>query len=309
MIIIKMSNLPQKQSEIQKVALAIYNPKGTTAIEIRRQMVNVPEVARALTEVEKYVFKASTKKMIGEMEDSALIESTKQMFRFIAMDVGYKIPDAEDWQYINTRLFALLKKYYSTLTLADVKLAFELVATGDLDEHFEKKEDKNHYQQFNADYFGKVLNAYKAKRTSVISKAYKAIPPPEKKASQDQINHNHNKIVDRCKSLFLKYKYLGVWEMDGLEHMFVYDWLLKSGLADPVKGTIEDREHAYRLYMKRVSDGFYNKYNAVQVRKEGLESSALDFTTFEIARIKEIRRAFDEMIKEGVYVNQYLDYK
>lgn len=308
-MIIKMSNLPEKTSEIQKVALAVYNPKGTTAIEIRRQMVNVPEVARTLSEVERYVFAASTKKLIGEMDDDALVEATKKMFRFIAMDVGFKIPDTDDWTYICTRLFVFLKKYYSTLTLADVKLAFELVSTGDLDEHFEKKEDKNHYQQFNTDYFAKILNAYKSKRTGVISKAYKAIPAPEKKVSTDEIVKNHNRIVDRCKTIFLKYKYLGLWEMDGLEHMFVYDWLLRSGLADQVKGSLEDREHAYRLYMKRVSDGFYNKYRAVQVRKEGIESSALDFTAFEIARIKEIRRAFDEMIKEGVYVNQYLDYK
>lgn len=74
----------------------------------------------------------------------------------------------------------ILKRYYSDMTLADIKMAFELATTGELDEYLPKDKqgnpDKNHYQQFNADYFAKILKAYKQKQTDVIDKAYKAIP-------------------------------------------------------------------------------------------------------------------------------------
>ena len=48
-----MGNLPKKIN-VQDVALAIYNPQPRTkAIEIRRKMVQIPEVIKALTSVEK----------------------------------------------------------------------------------------------------------------------------------------------------------------------------------------------------------------------------------------------------------------
>lgn len=116
----------------QSVALAIYNPTpGTKAIDIRRQMLQLPEVAKSLSGVEKYIFAASTKMQIADIDDGTLIAKTGQMFRFIAMDVGYIIPtNPEDWAYICTRLLDILKKYYSQMTLADIKLAFELATTG-----------------------------------------------------------------------------------------------------------------------------------------------------------------------------------
>lgn len=51
-------------------------------------MVELPEVAKALTTVEKYIFVASTKKQVAEIDDETLIAKTGQMFRFIAMDAG-----------------------------------------------------------------------------------------------------------------------------------------------------------------------------------------------------------------------------
>lgn len=66
-----------------------------------------------------------------------MIAKTGQMFRFIAMDVGFIIPteNRDDWTYICTRLLDLLKRYYSQLTLSEVKLAFELLITGELDDY------------------------------------------------------------------------------------------------------------------------------------------------------------------------------
>lgn len=308
-----MEILPEKVN-VQNVALAIYNPQpGTKAIEIRRQMVQLPDIAKALTPVEKYIFAASTKTQISEMDDGVLVSKTAQMFRFIAMDVGYIIPQNEnDWAYIQTRLVDILKRYYSNLTLADIKLAFELATTGELDEYLPKDKqgnpDKNHYQQFNADYFAKILKAYKQKQTDVIDKAYKAIPEKNNEISLEQIQRFEIQRQWRNRYIFLCYKYTGKLILGLTDDMFLYEWLQKCGLADDVQVKEDDRKEAFARYMQRVARGMINQYTAFQVRRKGTESPEIDFTAFEVARKKEIIKAFDRMIAEEMQVDNYMKF-
>ena len=308
-----MENLPEKVNT-QSVALAIYNPTpGKKAIDIRRQMVQLPEVAKSLSGVEKYIFAASTKTQIAEIDDATLVAKTGQMFRFIALDVGYIIPtNTDDWAYICTRLLDILKKYYSQMTLADIKLAFELATTGELDDYLPKdrngQPDKAHYQQFNADYFAKILNAYRRKQNGVIHKAYQALPEPKRELTPEQKRYYHNETVARYRAIFLRYKYTGVFRLGIADGMFLFEWLTKLGLADAVAGTEDDRKQAYARYMQRVARGFVNKYEAFHVQRKGADAPELDFTAYEIARDKEIKRAFDRMIADELQIDNYLDF-
>lgn len=308
-----MGNLPEKIQQAT-VAVAIYNPPpGTKAIAIRRQMVELPEVAKALTPVEKYIFAASTKTQICEMDDGALVEKTAQMFRFIAMDVGFRIPtEQNNWAYMCTRLLDILKKYYSQMTLADIKLAFELATTGELNEFLPRDSngnpDKNHYQQFNADYFAKILNAYRRKQNGIISKAYAALPEPNREISPEQKKQYHNETVERCRNAFLRYKYRGKYIPSMFDDMFIYNWLHAVGLADDVQETEDDRKTALSRYMQRVAAGWVNRYTAEHVRRDGTKSREIDYTAFEVARLKEIRNAFARMIAEELQVDNYLTY-
>lgn len=306
-----MEILPEKVN-VQNVALAIYNPQpGTKAIEIRRQMVQLPDIAKALTPVEKYIFAASTKTQISEMDDGVLVSKTAQMFRFIAMDVGYIIPQNEnDWAYIQTRLVDILKRYYSNLTLADIKLAFELATTGELDEYLPRDSqgnpDKKHYQQFNADYFAKILGAYRKKQNEVIGKAYNALPEPKREMTPEQKRYYHNSRESRNRMIFLRYKYTGKISFEFGDEMFVYEWLRKFGFADEVEATEDDRKQAFAKYMHRAAIGMVNQYTAFSVRRKGIDSPEIDFTAYEVARKKEIIRAFDRMIAEEIQIDNYL---
>lgn len=308
-----MENLPEKVNT-QSVALAIYNPTpGTKAIDIRRQMVQLPEVAKSLSGVEKYIFAASTKTQIAEIDDATLVAKTGQMFRFIALDVGYIIPtNTDDWEYICTRLLDILKKYYSQMTLADIKLAFELATTGELDDYLPKdrngQPDKAHYQQFNADYFAKILNAYRRKQNGVIHKAYQALPEPKKELTPEQKRYYHNDIESRNRLAFLQYKYTGRVDFGIAGEMFVYDWLVKVGLADTVKETEDDRREALGRFLARAARGFVNEFTVYHVRKDGTKSKEIDYTAFEVARRKEIIKAFDRMIADGLQVDNYLNF-
>lgn len=310
MILIDMGAIEKKEN----TALEIYNTKpGTKAIEVRRRMVQLPEVAKALNPVEKYVFAASTKTPIAEIDDAKLVENLSLLFKRIAMDVGYIIPQNEnDWNYIQSRLLDILKRYYSDMTLADIKMAFELATTGELDDYLPKDKhgnpDKNHYQQFNADYLSKILKAYKQKQTDVIDKAYKAVPEPKKELTPEEKRYYHNQVVARCREVFLQYKYTGRFVLGITDGILIYDWLRKLGFANEVAGTEDDRKQAFARYMQRVVRGFVNKYEAYHVQRKGTDAPELDFTAYEIARDKEIKRTFDRMIADELQIDNYLDF-
>jgi hypothetical protein len=306
-----MGNLPEK-ANVQNVALEIYNPKpGTKAIDIRRKMVQLPELAKALNPIEKYIFAASTKTQISEMDDGILVSKTAQMFRFIAMDVGYIIPqNKNDWAYIQTRLVDILKRYYSYFTLADIKLAFELAISGKLDNYLPKDSqgnpDKKHYQQFNFAFFAKILNAYKALQNEVIYKAYNVLP------MLNIVSHTENHDIKRYRQnrnrhIFLEYKYTGRLILSITDDMFVYEWLKKCGLADDIQVKESERKEAFSRYMQRVANGLENKYTAYTVRRQGIKSPEIEFSAFEIARKREIKKAFDRMIAEEMQVDNYLN--
>lgn len=310
----KTNRLPQTLPEKRQSAAVLLYSGTAKAIDVRRAVVELPEVAKALTPVEKYIFVASTKKQIAEIDDETLIAKTGQMFRFIAMDVGFIIPteNRDDWTYICTRLLDLLKRYYSQLTLSEVKLAFELLITGELDDYLPKDRDGNaerkHYQQFNADYFAKVLNAYCRKQNQVIGKAYTVLPEPKKELSPEQIRRFEIQRQWRNRYIFLCYKYTGKLILGLTDDMFLYEWLQKCGLADDVQVKEDDRKEAFARYMQRVARGMINQYTAFQVRRKGTESPEIDFTAFEVARKKEIIKAFDRMIAEEMQVDNYMKF-
>ena len=311
MILIDMGEIEKKENTV----LEIYNAKpGTKSIEIRRRMVQLSEVAKALSPVERYVFAASTKTPIAEIDDAKLVDSLSLLFKRIAMDVGYIIPNNEnDWNYIQSRLFDILKRYYLDMTLADIKLAFELATTGGLDEFLPKDKqgnpNKNHYQQFNADYLAKILTAYRRKQNEVIHKAYKALPEPRKELSPEQIIYYRNQSVMTCLMCFLRYKYTGRLVFGLTGEMFVYNWLLGVRLADEVKETEDDRKEAYNRFLARAARGFVNEFTVYHVRKQGTQSPEIDYTAFEVARRKEIKRTFDRMIKDEIYIYHYLKFE
>lgn len=309
-----MNDLIEK-AKVQDVALEIYNAKaGTKAIDIRRLMVQLPEVVQALNTVENYIFAASTKTQIAELDDGILATKLAKLFQYIALDVGYTIPEhKDDWQYMQTRLFNVLKQYYSQLTLADIKLAFELATIGELDNFLPRDSqgnpDKKHYQKFNPDYFAKILGAYIKKQNEVIGKAYQALPEAKYKTTTPDANkYYHNYRQGKNRNIFLQYKYTGKLKLEILDDMFLYKWLQEYGLIDDVQIKEDDRRKAHALYMQRVANGMINQFTAFQVRRNGIESQEIDYPAFAIARKREIMKAFDRMITEEMQVDNYLNF-
>lgn len=297
----------------QAAGIMVYEPKpGTRAIDVRRQIAVLPEVANALTQVEKYVFDASTKTQIAELDEKVFAGKAAQILRFVAMDVGYNIPaNAQDWAYIQVRLLDIIKRYYSQLTLTDIKLAFELATTGELNDYLPRDSkgnpDKNHYQNFNADYFAKILNAYKRKQSEVVEKAYNAVPKPAKNVRPETIRYYERLRARANQIIFLRYKYREQLILEVMDEMLVYNWLVAVGLANPVTETEQDRKQALTRYLDRDARNMLQPNQVYDIRTKGIDSPEIDFTAFKIARRREIIKTFDYMIENEIYVNNYLD--
>lgn len=183
-------------------------PKNT-GVAVRRGLLAHPEALPELSIIERAIFEASTERTIGEMSGAELAREILPALRFIMRDVGYR-EQPGDLQYLTIRMPELLKRHYAALTLREIRLAFELSLTGELDPYLPKngagQPDRSHYQSFSAEYICKVLNAYKARRGWVTKKVYEAVTPKEvAKPDGESTERMRGELV----ATFLHYKYRG----------------------------------------------------------------------------------------------------
>lgn len=167
----------------------------------------LPQIEGKLSGSEMAIFRASTEVQIKDMDSVRLAQELREAMKWIVRDIGYRYTSAEDEQYIVVRFAAVLSKHYSNLTIKDVKLAFEMLVVGDLDERI-KPEDRKHYGQLSMDYICRILNAYQYVRSSAIQKGYDAAPQKERDNSKEQEGiekMNRERLIDAV----IYYKYHG----------------------------------------------------------------------------------------------------
>lgn len=283
--------------------------KDTKAIDMRRSMVSMPSVRAALSDVDMSVLEASTKMQIADIPDAELVKNVKQMLKFIAIDVGYSPKDVQEWAYQQTRILSVMKRYYSNMTLADIRMAFELSVVGELDEYLPKDStgaaDRKHYQQFNVDYFSKIVNAYKKKHDVVVTKAYNALPAAKAELSDAAVAKYNAEISAICRMALLRYKYKGDADFGIFGDRYMYEFFNSRGFADDIRITDKDRSRAVFVFLERAASR--NKYDVLQVRRDGADSPQIDFTSYEIARHREIIRAFDRIIRDELDINNIFE--
>lgn len=270
------------------------------AIDVRRKMLNTEAVAE-LSDIEKSIFAASTTQAIKEIEERTLVEKLSKLFRYVAIDVGYNIPqDAGEWQYLQTRLADVLRRYYGNKTLNDVKMAFELLVTGGLDAYLPKDSngnpDNKHYQRFNADYIGKILKAYKAKQKEVFAKTFKN--EPQEKVSREEIERAERERIVKNKGIFYRYKY-GKLDFGFVGLIMCCRWLTNLGFISDIEITEADKTAAYQYYLQRYAAGFGNKYELSYVKKKGHDAHTLQPIARQEAIKRQVIEAFDYMIEIG----------
>lgn len=278
-------------------------------VVVRREMMRDPAVLRALDPVEKAVFLASTAKTVKEYTPQELANELKNTLVWIAKDVGYRPTDEADRQYIVIRTTELLRRYYDGLTLKDFRMAFEMSITGQLDDYLPRtrygKPDRGHYQQFNAEYVCKILDAYKARRGAVLKKAFESVETPEQ-APADGLKSEYRKaaIDDLCEN-FAQYKETGDLNTTPMADLVFYNILSEYGLAVPVEVTAEDQKQIWQktvnAYSRRGMIGDVNRLKANGTGDPELEGGA-----YTIARHRAIKAVFGKLIEQGRTIEDFV---
>lgn len=289
--------------------IAVYNPRpGTKAVDIRRDMLNIPEVMKSLEPLERAIFIASTDRTIDEYPAQALTQELSKAMGWIAKDIGYRITDTSDWNYTIVRVAEILKRYYPNITIKDFRMAFELSVTGGLTDYLTKG-DNNHYQQFNAEYVCKILNAYKVRRYEVLTKANDAIPQQEQERDPDRDRYYRNKIKHKIIYAVLSYKYRGhLPRMTAIGEMLVYDGLANVGLAEPVNITAREQRVIYERAMYELSQQ-QRVYEMKQLKDDGYTAEQLQASAYQLARRKALRATIEEIVRNEIQITDYIKFE
>lgn len=286
-------------------------PVRKNAVAIRREMVKIPAIMSTFSPVDKAIFLASTAKTIAEYDSVGLATELNTALKWIAKDIGYRDNDDADRQYLVIRTAEILKRYYSGFTMKDFRMAFEMSITGELDEFLPKgrdgKAERNHYQQFNAEYICRILNAYKARRAQVLKKAQDVMLEQELPSDPKMIERCLCENRKRTIYAFLHYKYRGkLPELTSIDEKLIYDVLAACGLADDVEITLAEQQalinECVQDLRRKGKEGDANR-----MRKSG--GDGLEFKTYLRCRRNAIKSTFDWMLDREYQITNYIKFE
>lgn len=288
-------------------------PVQETAVMKRREMVKNPAVMGALAPVEKAVFLASTAKTIAEHSAAELSAELAVALKWICKDVGYKSPDESDRQYLIIRTAEILKRYYSGLTLKDFRMAFEMSLTGELDDFLPRgrdgQPDRNHYQQFNAEYVCKILNAYKERRGWVLKKANEAVPKEEQRPTPEIEIFYRNEIRKGCIEAFESFKENGrLPEMSPAAELLYYETLAAAGLADKIEITLDDQKEILQRTINICARRGYVG-DVSRLKELGTDNPELKHGSYVLARRRALSDTFRRMAEQEINITDYIKFE
>ena len=287
----------------------IVAPVKKSAVMIRRELIGNAYVMGALTPVERAVFLASTAKTIAEITPEQLAVELRTALKWICKDVGYRIQDEADSQYLVIRTAEILKRYYPNLTLKDFRMAFEMSITGQLDEFLPRnrdgKADRGHYQQFNAEYVCKILDAYALRRGSVLKKAFDAIETPEITTGEDQKQEYRREAIKHLYEAFDEFRETGRLNTSSVTDLVFWNILADNGLVVPVEITPEEQKKVWQRtvneYARRGMDS-----DVSRLKSAGIDAPELEHGSFILARHKALEKIFAQLIERGSGIAEYV---
>lgn len=286
----------------------IIAPERCAALSMRRELATNNAIMSKLSPIEQSVFVASTAKVVAEYTPVELASELANAIKWISKDIGCREQDAADKQYTVIRISEIMKRYYPLYSMKDFRMAFEMAVAGELDSYLpvgrDGMPDKNHYQQFNADYVCKIMNAYKDFRNSVLKKAKDAAPKVEQKPDLREAN---NSIRRKICAAYLYFKYHGrlpEW-ITTIGELTMYETLVSIGFADEIVVADDVRVRIYASeYDEMIAKLDFVKANKAKELRENAEIKA-----YRRERRKRIENAFSWMSSNEIQVQQYLTFE
>lgn len=275
------------------------------SIQPWQQLATTDTVKCTLNDTEREVIRASLSAKIKDIPADKYVDDMSVILNYTAIDVGFAKPKQTEWSYIQMKLCETLKKYFYGFTLQEVKLAFELLQVGKLDDYLPLNSSGNperqHYNRFGIEYFSRVLRAYLGFKNQVIAKVYQhgKLDEPKRLQSDAIANIRHSVYL-----AYLHYKYLGtkpVWPNNYL----IYRELEKAGIISDIEITEADKRQAMRQLMTDVRHGLIGDFVGKCIRHLGDKHPNVTDKAFIVAQERTILQAFDEYINDEVQLSSY----
>ena len=221
-----MGKVTKYQSEIQR------------AYERKKLLLKSEQVQSRLNNSDKKIAFAMCESLpIIQIANDELAAKIEMFMQTVYRELGIKgAPDEIDLMIF----IKYLRSTYQEFTINEILLAFKMLLSGDLDQFLPSNNgiaDRGHYQSFSAEYFTKVLNAYRSRKNELIFKAERIEPEPNQK---DDIIKAENKKALR-QMIYEQYILFceGQTPRFPVEFIVVQE-LIKCGLIDKVNEPTHD---------------------------------------------------------------------
>lgn len=220
----------------------------------------------------------------------------------IAKDYGAREPE----RYQIIRFYEVMIKYYGDLTTGEIKLAYTLGVVGALNEYLPDG-DNNAYGEFSLKFATKILNAYRRKKSDMMTKIRKQLPAPESTITQEERKSNSARFVADIKKWYDQY--LQGITPDIYVIDYTYSFMKGSGM---IPRTIDITEQEIKHITERKSKSIgkeipksrRNLY--IEMINEGNIPDEVRRNAMTSAKYNAILRAFENLKQSNESIEQYL---
>lgn len=260
------------------------------------QLATIPEksvssICKVAGNLNVEIFQKSREERIGSCAESIMMEKVAGVMDFIMRDMGVRTtPDT----YSRVRMSQFIVRRYSDLSLSELKLAFELAVIGELNVD---EKDVKHYNDFSILYVSRILNAYKTKRRESIHNVTLALPQPEIKPTQEEIEKIHTQFINVICNLYDKQK-----GGEDVTHRFtgiIYDYLNRLGL---IKISATTKKQFMVLAKMKLAD----QATSINALHRVNFLALMDTSQILEAKRMTIRKQFENYIKKNADLKQLI---
>lgn len=304
--------IEKRQNRGGKVALS--SGRLPSFVERNRELIQSNKI-KQLSKVDQRIFAESTRKLISEEEsEEKKIEYLGIIFIGVCSDFGLNAPEHSSVKSVFSSIFDVIDLYFDDLSFAEVKLAWRLLAVGELDNYLPKDRygnpDKNHYGSLNVDYVTKVLKAYRKRKADMMAKTT-ALLPDKPKATPEQERAFLNIQANNFIFAIMKYKYSGRFkvESDRLISESTFKYMERLGYDMDTIPTYEDKKLALAQFKGRPINSFAQVFEKECLATFGIEHEAVYFRALMIAKKRLLFRYWDEMLREEDSIKDLYYYK
>ena len=128
------------------------------------------------------------------------------------------------------------------MTSEEIKLAFKIACSGGIEV------ETNHYQNFNAEYLGRILSAYKALKQTKLSRTMGATTKTLQEQPLDRLKHYTEKLFNPFEELKR-----GNYTFSEMDERFLYRSIDKMGI---VIATLEQKKEAMKEAEEQEPKGY-----------------------------------------------------